>query len=109
MAEPRLVDSDVTEPTTIEHKCEEMFVGGALEQKYNYIVYHFDANGAYIWARTYVEEIKTVSVHGPFESRTTRELIQGPLDPAVLSYLKRRFKTIKALRSEGYVTIWSGD
>ena len=105
MTEPRFVDSDATEPTAIEHKCEEIFVDGVLEERYNYIVYHFDANGAYMWARTYIDEIGSVSIHGPFESRTTRELPQRPLDAAVLSYLKRRFTTVRMLGAEGYVTL----
>jgi hypothetical protein len=44
MAGDRTVDWDNVKPTEIEHKCEEIFHGEALEQKYNYIVYHFDSS-----------------------------------------------------------------
>ena len=59
----RLVDPDSAKPTEIEHKCDEIFDGGTLQQKYNYFVYHFERDGRYFWARTYVEEIGTVSVY----------------------------------------------
>jgi hypothetical protein len=57
MAEHQFVDSDNVRPTEIEHRCDEIFDGEALEQKYNYIVYHFDCNGTYFWARTYTDEL----------------------------------------------------
>ena len=65
MAEHRIVDRDEVVPTEIEHRCEETFNGEELEQKYSYIVYYFNCNGAYFWARTYIDEIDTVSVYGP--------------------------------------------
>jgi hypothetical protein len=103
----RAVDCDNVKPTEIEHKCEEIFDGEALEQKYNYIVYHFNCNGTYFWARTYIDEIGTVSVHGPFESRDTMKLISGSLDEAMLSYFRRRFRKIQTLGNEGYMCVWS--
>jgi len=97
MARQRFVDYDVAKPTEIEHKCEEFFDGDALEQIYNYIVYHFDCNGAYFWARTYIDETETVSIFGPFESRATMKKISGSLDEATLSYFKWRFNKVKTL------------
>jgi hypothetical protein len=69
MTEHRIVIRDDVVPTAIEHKCEEHFAGEELEQKYNCIVYHFARNDGYFWARTYTDEISTVSVYGPFEGR----------------------------------------
>lgn len=46
MAEDQFVNSDNIRPE-IEHRCDEIFEGEALLQKYNYIVYHFDCDGSY--------------------------------------------------------------
>jgi hypothetical protein len=107
MPEHRFVDHDEVVPTEIEHKCEELFVGHTCEQRYNYILYHFDCNDAYFWARTYIGEIDTVSVHGPFEGRHIRNRISGPLNEGIFSYLKRRFRKIQTLRNGGYMDVWS--
>jgi len=101
-----LIDPDGAKPTEIEHKCDEIFDGDTLLQKYNYVVYHFERGGRYFWARTYVEDIGTVSIHGPFDGRDTKKSIAGPQDEAILAYLKRRFLKIDTLGSGGYVTIW---
>jgi hypothetical protein len=74
MAEDQFVNGDNVTPIEIEHRCDEIFEGEVLLQRYNYIVYHFDYNGSYLWARTYTDEINIVSVGGPFESRDKRNL-----------------------------------
>jgi len=107
MAEHRIVDRDEVVPTEIEHKCEVFFVGDEREQIYNYIVYHFDCRGVYFSARTYLDEIETVSVLGPFEGRHAANRISGPLNEGMLSYLKRRFRKIQTLGNDGYVDVWS--
>jgi hypothetical protein len=107
MAEDQFVNSDNIRPIEIEHRCDEIFEGAALQQRYNYIVYHFDCNGSYFWARAYTDDIGTVSVFGPFESRDKRNLTSGPLDEAMLSYFKRRFRKIQKLGKEGYTAVWS--
>ena len=106
MTEHGFVDRDDVVPTAIEHKCEALFVGDECEAIYNYINYHFDCNGTYFWARTYINEIDTVSVHGPFEGRHTRNRTSGPLNEGMLSYLKRRFRKIQTLGNDGYVDVW---
>jgi hypothetical protein len=93
--EARLVNEDPISPTTIEHRCEEILCGDELEQSYNYIVYHFECDGAYFWARAYLDHVKTVSLHGPFENRITMKPTDGPFDDVVLAYLKRRFGSSK--------------
>src|SRR5262245_40479249 len=45
-ADFRSVDADDLAPSKIEHRCEELFEGETLVQKYNYIVYHFDCAAA---------------------------------------------------------------
>jgi len=103
--EARFIDQDLVHPIAIEHKCEEIFDGDKLEQKYNYIIYHFDCGGAYFWARTYLDDIETVSLHGPFESRATMKPINCSFDEAALTYLRRRFQNIQTLRNGGYAPI----
>jgi hypothetical protein len=107
MAGDQLVDGDSVKPVEIEHRCDEIFEGRVLLQRYNYIIYHFDCGGSYFWARTYTDEIDTVSVYGPFENRDKKNLTSDPLDEAILSYLKRRFRKIQKLGEEGYTVVWS--
>jgi hypothetical protein len=95
------LDGDNIGPIEIEHRCDEIFEGEALQERYNYIVYHFDCNGSYFWARTYTDNIGTVSVSGPYD-REKKNLISGPLDEAMLSYFKRRFNTV-VWRNERHV------
>jgi hypothetical protein len=109
MAEGQFVSSGSIRPIEIEHRCDDIFESGALLQRYNYIVYHFNCDGSYFWARTYTDEIGTVSVYGPFESRDKRKLTSGPLDEAMLSYFKRRFRKIQKLGEEGYTVVWSSE
>ena len=98
-------DQDALQPTAIEHRCEEILSGGKLEQIYNYIIYHFEREGAYFLARTYLDDIRTVSLHGPFETRATMRPTNGCFDEAVLAYLKRRFRNVQTLRDGGYAPI----
>jgi hypothetical protein len=98
----RFVDQDPVRPTEIEHKCEEVFVGSEVEQRYNYLVYHFDSESTYFWARAYLDDIMTVSLHGPFESRATMKPVSGLVDEALLFYLRRRFTNVQVLRNDGY-------
>lgn len=104
------VENDDLRPSEIEHRCEEMYdAGGKLQQKYNYVVYHFAAAGRFFYARAYLDEIGTVNVYGPFEGRNYSAQgasFSGRLDDAMLAYLKRRFVIIQRLGREGYVTVW---
>ena len=103
--EARFVDEDPIGPTAIEHKCEEILYGEKLQERYNYIVYHFECDGAYCWARTYLDDVKTVSLFGPFENRTTMNPTGAPFSDAVLAYLKRRFRIVQALKHDAYAPI----
>jgi hypothetical protein len=100
-------EDDPVLPSAIEHKCEEILDGDQLNQKYNYLVYHFEVGGCYFWARAYLRNIESVALYGPFESRATMRLVEGSLDEAVIAYLKRRFWTIQTYGRDGYATLWS--
>ena len=99
------VDEDPILPVAIEHRCEEIRDGSRLEQQYNYIDYHFESDGAYFWARTYLDQITVVSLFGPFDGRTTRRPTGGAIPEAVLAYLRRRFPTVQTLKEGGYAPI----
>ena len=106
--EMKFDDDDALTPSRIDHLVEEIYADGALEQKYNYLVYHFERNGAYIRARAYLDEIGVVSIYGPYES----ELVNSaPVEDAAffalaLAYLKRRYETVQKLAGDGYETVW---
>lgn len=105
----RFEEDDGITPSRIEHRVEEIFADGVLEQRYNHLVYHFERGGHRISARAYLDEIERVDLFGPFES----EVDLTPVEDAaffdlVLAYMKRRFATIKKLvDGKGYEVIWS--
>jgi hypothetical protein len=103
--EYKFADQDPIQPTAIEHRCEELHHATTLEQHYNYLVYHFESEGAYFWARAYLDEISKVSLFGPLESRANRIPTGGVLSEPVLAYLRRRFRTVQTLQSDGYRAI----
>src|SRR5687767_14517957 len=105
MPDVRISSVDSIRPTEIEHRCDEMHDGKMLIQRYNYIVYHVENGGRYFWARAYLEDAGKVALYGPFGSRDAKQPLPGALDEDVLAYLRRRFKKVETLSSEGYVTV----
>lgn len=103
--DPKIVDSDQAKPVEIEHRCEELFAGGQLIEKYNFFVYHFEQKGRYFWAKAYKDEISTVSIFGPFERRGSREPLSGPIDDDILAYFRRRFRKVERFSEGRYVPI----
>lgn len=102
------LSEDAIQPSEIRHRVEDIFVGDRLDERYNFIDYHFERDGAYCRARTYVVSISNVAIFGPFAGRDDHQSIDAPeLREAVLDYLKRRFAKINELGGDGYVTIWS--
>jgi hypothetical protein len=93
--------SDPISPAEIGHHVDEIWAdkrGGELEQCYNFLDYHFDRDGAYMRARAYVDEMSTVTIFGPFASRTVIDAVWAPaLERDVREYLGRRFQTVKRL------------
>ena len=101
------IEEDAVVPVSIEHRCEEILFSGKLEMIYNFIVYHFECDGAYVYARSYLDRMEKVSVFGPFESRESLKETGGKFNEAILGYLRRRFRSIEAtVQGEGYVQIW---
>ncbi|NNE24096.1 MAG: hypothetical protein HKN11_15945 [Rhizobiales bacterium] len=99
--------SDPISPVEIVHDVEDIVVDGHLEQHYNFVDYHFEKYGAYCWARTYLDEIDSVSLHGPYRDRGSEQEVSAPeLRNEVIAYLKRRFSVIEAPGDRGPETIW---
>ena len=99
--------TDPIAPVEITHSVDEIVVDGQMQARYNYLAYHFEVEGDYCRARTYLNDIGTVSVYGPFAGRGSRDIVEAPqFFDYVMSFLKRRFLRIDILGEEGYVTIW---
>jgi hypothetical protein len=92
-------DTDVVVPTEIEHTIEEIWGGekaDQLEQRYNFIDYHFELDGVYLRARAYLDDMEVAVVFGPFERRGSIRKVDTPeAKDAVLAYLRRRFRTVQ--------------
>ncbi len=100
-------DSDPILPMEIRHDVDEIIFDGEVEQNYNFLDYRFERQGAHCHARTYLDDVDTVSVNGPFSDRDSEDEIDAPeFFEDVLSYLKRRFLIIDAPGDSGYDTIW---
>jgi hypothetical protein len=104
--EVEIVDSDPIVPGAIEHRCEEIFDQGELQQHYNYLVYTFERAGVRLVARAYLDVPTSVSL---FPERQVTgngnlgEEIEAPeLKRDVISYLKRRYRHLQALGPDGY-------
>lgn len=100
-------DDDPISPTRIVHDVDEIFPGTDQEQIYNFIDYSFEKYGAFCRARTYLTDIKSVFLDGPFTSPDSEEEVECPeLREEVLTYLKRRFMMIDVPGDKEHVTIW---
>ncbi len=90
--------TDAIMPTQIEHLIDEIWVDGRLEQYYNFLDYHFEAEGAYCRARAYVDDFREITLFGPFEKRGSIAAVVAPDFAAdVGSYLERPFLQIRRL------------
>lgn len=105
----RWEDDDPITPDRILHLSEQIWSGDVLEQDYNYLVYEFDIDGRIFRARAYLDEIETVSCLGAFSPDAPESeamaAIGGPIDPRVLAYFRRRYRTIRRLTAAGYETV----
>jgi hypothetical protein len=94
-------------PVRITHKSEQIWNGDRLEQDYNYIMYEFETEQHRYHARTYLNNVRTVAVYGPFEKGDARLApVEGiEIDRRVLAYLRRRYSATTTLGSTGYVPV----
>ncbi|HTH96849.1 MAG TPA: hypothetical protein VL574_05485 [Stellaceae bacterium] len=95
-------------PTGIEHKIDEILdERGDLDQRYNYIDYHFVQDGMTALARAYCDSMRRASLYGPYkdQERATGAVAEA-FQTAIMGYLQRRFDTIQVLGRDGYETVW---
>jgi hypothetical protein len=92
-------DVDPIAPVTIEHCVDELWLDEArtsLDQVYNYLVYHFEKDGRYCWARAYLDRPNSAELHGAFAGRGSLSYVPDPDFEAVCTaYLRRRFTEVK--------------
>ena len=102
-------DHDDIEPSSVEHKVDEVIIGGEIEQAYNYIEYWFESSAGRIRARAYLGPTGSVSIYPPIRQDSAGELIFGEDDrarEAVIRYFSRRFTVVKELGLTGYSAVW---
>lgn len=100
-------DEDPVTPVSIEHRCEEIIIGGEVEQHYNYLVYALAYEGRRYAARAYLDQIEEVSLYGPFGPEGDDKRLPGPIPEPVLAFFMRRYRTISVLGPKGYVILWT--
>lgn len=88
---------DPIEPVEIEHLVDEVWDGDRLEQRYNFLDYHFEREGAYCRARSYADDFGAAVLFGPFERRGSIKAVDNPtMQRDALAYLERRFMDVSA-------------
>ena len=88
--------TDPIAPAVIEHGIDEIWVEGQLEQFYNFLDYHFEQPGAYLRARAYLDDVRVVTLFGPFEQRGSITATRAPeFEAAAVAYLSRRFHKVQ--------------
>ncbi|UWP96079.1 hypothetical protein K3X48_03540 [Aliiroseovarius crassostreae] len=93
-------------PYRIEHVIEEIEVPDGPPIIYNYLVYRFEGYGAYAWARTYLDDINIISIHGPFQSSENQCPIECPdLLANMTAYFSKRFDELQKFGPNGYEPI----
>lgn len=90
-------EADAIEPVQIEHSIDEIWDSDRLEQRYNFLDYHFERDGCYCRARSYADEFHSVALFGPFERRGSIRKVSSPdFERDVLLYLERRFRKVSS-------------
>jgi hypothetical protein len=86
---------DAIEPVQIEHIFDEVWSSNELQQRYNFLDYHFERDGAYCRARSYSDQFQCVALFGPFNGRDSTRKVRSPhLEHDVMLYLNRRFNEV---------------
>jgi hypothetical protein len=92
------LDPNAVIPVQIEHRVEEIRDGDVLEQRYNFLDYHFELMDVYFRARTYLDEPSVAALFGPFAQRGAVSKVAAPAaEAAVLTYLHHRFATVQRM------------
>jgi len=88
------------EPTQIIHAVDilDATEDGIPGERYNYLDYLFARDGFVARARSYLDAIETVVLHGPARAPDGAERVAGtPFEARILAYLKQRYRRIERL------------
>jgi hypothetical protein len=95
------------EPTKISHNRDVIYIDGQLEQDYNFIDYFFGFGENQVSARFYLDEVE-VKIGFPEGAKmySSAKAAGEHLDPKILLYFQKRFRSIAIITSNGYKTLW---
>lgn len=99
-----IVNSDPIQPGKIEHLRDTLFDDNGVVQDYNYLQYHFEADGHAYRARHYLGD-SSVSVFGPLKPGTNEEAQGVSVSRDVLLYLARRYLAVEFFGKDGYAPV----
>ena len=99
---------DIDLPLRIEHGCDIIAdEAGELLQYYNFLVYRFGGVGHDLWARTYLDQVHTITLYGSISEADRGRLRPEHFDceegKAILRYLQRRYSEVRLSGSPEYV------
>ncbi len=99
---------DIISPVLIDHSVDEIFAASVLQERFSFLDYHFEKNERYLQARAYLDDIETVVIYGPYESRDSLTPVSDDaFKGEVVAYLKRRFSRIEeSSGDEAFDLVW---
>ena len=102
------IETDPILPVSLEHFCQEQFSSRGLREKYNFLVYRFERDGAEVTCRAYLDNSDEVAIFAPrrLGEGLTEEVHAPALREDVLRFLSRRFHLIQELTATGYEPVW---
>lgn len=101
-------EDDPVAPVRLEHRMDEVMIGGEPDQAYNYLAYRFERDGAALAVRVYMDEADRALLSPPEPGGAMAEPTPAAerLRQDVLCYLARRFRLIEELGEAGYEPVW---
>jgi hypothetical protein len=95
------------EPTKISHHRDVIYIDGRLEQDYNFIDYVFGNGPSQVSARFYLDEVEVkIGLTEGAKVYSSAKAAGEHLDPKILLYFQKRFRSIAIITSNGYETLW---
>jgi hypothetical protein len=99
LPDPTSAAPEPVEPTEIIHSVDTTpeTDDGAHGESYNYLDYHFTGDGLVARARSYLDDIDTVVLHGPAAQGDGTYRAGSAFEARVIAYLKLRYRCIERL------------
>jgi hypothetical protein len=100
-------DGDIG-PTKISHNRDLISMDSRLEQDYNFIDYVFGSGEGAVTARHYLGDWD-VKIDRPMSSAAAADAVAEAqkIDPAILGYFQKRFRSISIMIKQGYEALRS--